>query len=282
MFEEIRDLFITEHGSFSKGLQFETLLIIIGLIIFFNTFFEKSYGFVIILLVFVFYIANQYVVVKNNKTSDFNRITLMKLSKLQQKSLEYIDKQIKLMNSQTSKAGSLSREEIEKIYKRHELNSLYIDANLVHFLFSIVKLYDYNSGEYYALLQGTNNILKIKEDIEKFYTSNNEYPENTSELFQSALELKQKTINNMHNFIYTVPKMNIMYNYINDSIERYTVLISRVTDDIYKSYKKNLTMRGINSSTRFVNYNTTKHFEEMDNYSPIPTNNNNKLMQFYL
>ena len=185
------------------------------------------------------------------------------------------------MNSQVSKGGSLSQKDIDKLYKRHELSSLYVDANLIHFLFSVIKLYDYNPGEYYSLLQGTNNILKIKSDIDTFYESNGEYPENTSELLQSALELKQKTINNMHNFIYTVPKMNIMYNYINDSIERYSILISRVTDDIYKSYKKNINQKGINSSTKFVNYNTTKHFDEMDNYSSIPTSES-KIINFYI
>jgi hypothetical protein len=281
MFEEIRDLFLIEHGSFVKFLQFKTLIIVIVILVFFNTFFEKSYGFVIILLVFAIYIANQYVIVKNNKTEDFNRITMMKLSSLQKKSLDYITDRIRLMNSQVSKTGSLSQRDIDELYKRHELSSLYIDANLIHFLFSVIKLYDYNPGEYYALLQGTNNILKIKSDIDTFYESNGEYPENTSELFQSALELKQKTINNMHNFIYNVPKMNIMYNYINDSIERYTILISRVTDDIYTSYKKALNQKGINSSTRFVNYNTTKHFDEMDNYSTIPTTES-KLINFYI
>ena len=281
MFEEIRDLFITEHGSFAKLLQFETLVIVIILLVFFNTFFEGSYGFVIILLVFAIYVANQYVILRNNKTMDFNRITMMKLNQLQKKSLDYITEKIRLMNSQVSKAGSLSQKDIDELYKRNDLNSLYIDANLINFLFSVIKLYDYNPGEYYALLQGTNNILKIKRDIDNFYESNGEYPENTSELFQAALELKQKTVNNMHNFIYTVPKMNIMYTYINDSIERYSILISRITDDIYSSYKQNLKKRGINSSTRFVNYNTTKHFDAMDNYSPVPTKES-KVLNFYI
>lgn len=281
MFEEIRDLFLIEHGSFAKFLQFKTLLIVLVILVFFNTFFEKSYGFVIILLAFAIYIANQFVIIRNNKTEDFNRITMMKLNQLHKKSLDYITDQIRLMNSQVSKEGSLSQKDIDQLYKRHELDSLYIDANLINFLFSVIKLYDYNPGEYYALLQGTNNILKIKRDIDTFYESNGEYPENTSELFASALELKQKTINNMHNFIYTVPKMNIMYNYINDSIERYSILISRVTDDIYISYKKNIMGRGINSSTKFVNYNTTKHFDQMDNYSSVPTTES-KIINFYI
>ena len=161
MFEEIRDLFLIEHGSFAKFLQFKTLIIVIVILVFFNTFFEKSYGFVIILLVFAIYIANQYVIIRNNKTQDFNRITMMKLSQLQKKSLDYITDQIRLMNSQVSKGGSLSQKDIDKLYKRHELSSLYVDANLIHFLFSVIKLYDYNPGEYYSLLQGTNNILKI-------------------------------------------------------------------------------------------------------------------------
>ena len=278
MFTEIRDLFVTEHGSFSKTLQFQTLLIIIAIVVFFNTFFEKSYGFVIILIAFSFYVANNYVIIQNDKTKDFNRITMVKLNSLQSKSIEYIDSQVNLMLN--SNSNKISKSEIDKIYKRHVLDCLYIDANLINFLFSIIKLYDYNPGEYYSLLQGTNNILRIKKDIDIFYKSNGVYPENTSELFQGALELKQKSINNMHNFIYTVPKMGIMNNYINDSINRYSVLISRITDSIHENYKKNIKQRGINSTTKFVTYNTTKDFDAMDNHSII--NNEQKLVSFYI
>lgn len=275
---EIRDLFVTEHGSFSKILQFKTLLIIIAIIVFFNTFFKKSYGAVIILIIFAIYIANNYVIIQNDKTKDFNRITMVKLNSLQNKSIQYIDSQVDLiLNSNPNK---MPQSEIEKLYKRHVLDCLYMDANLINFLFSIIKLYDYNPGEYYSLLQGTNNILKIKKDIDIFYKSNGVYPENTSELFQGVLELKQKTINNMHNFIYTVPKMGIMNNYINDSINRYSVLISRVTDSIHENYKKNIKQRGINSTTKFITYNTTKDFDAMDNHSVI--NNEQKLVSFYL
>lgn len=281
MFTEIRDLFVIEHGSFSKILQFETLIIIIAIVMFFTTFFDRSYGFVIILIVFAIYIANEYVIIRNNKTQDFNRVTMMKLNALQNKSGEYINSKIKLMNS-NSNSSKIPQSDIDKLYQRHTLDSLYIDANLIHFLFSIIKLYDYNPGEYYSLLQGTNNILKIKRDIDLFYETNGSYPDNTSELLQGALELKAKAINNMHNFIYNVPKMNIMYSYVNDSISRYSVLISRITDDIYNSYQKNIKIKGINSQTKFVNYNTTKHFDAMDNYSPIPNDTENKIVQFYI
>ena len=248
---------------------------------FFTTFFDRSYGFIIILIVFAIYIANEYVIIRNNKTQDFNRVTMMKLNALQNKSIEYINSQIKLMNS-NSNSAKIPQSDIDKLYQSHTLDSLYIDANLIHFLFSIIKLYDYNPGEYYSLLQGTNNILKIKKDIDLFYETNGSYPDNTSELLQASLELKAKAINNMHNFIYNVPKMNIMYSYVNDSISRYSVLISRITDDIYNSYQKNIKIRGINSQTKFVNYNTTKHFDAIDNYSPIPNDTENKIVQFYI
>ena len=45
--------------------------------------------------------------------------------------------------------------------------------------------------------------------------------------------------------------------------------------------KKNINQKGINSSTKFVNYNTTKHFDEMDNYSSIPTSES-KIINFYI
>ena len=279
MFTEIKDLFTQDHGSFSKNLQFNTLVVFIAVIIFFTNFFNNNYGFVIIRIVFAIYVANTYVSIQNDKTNDFNSVTMVKLQSLQSKVYDHIRNKIRM--SQNNKELSLKQSDIQDLYKKNELDSLYIDANLIHFLHSIIKLADYNPDIFYLLLKGTNNILRIKKDIDMFYESNKQYPENISELFETALLLRSNTINNLHDFIYTIPKISVMYKYLSDSVDRYSVLISRVTDSIYASYQDNMKLQGINTNTRFISYNTTKPYESSKNH-PIVLHKENKPIPFYI
>jgi hypothetical protein len=280
MFTDIQNLFLKDHGSFSKNLQFQTLVIFIVVIIFFTKYFNKTYGFVIILIAFALYLANTYVVINNDKTNDFNSVTMIKLQRLQSKTYEHIRNKIRLVKN--TNVQSLPTNQLEKLYKENELDALYIDANLIHFLHSIMALSDYNSELFFSLLKGTNSILEIKRDIDRYYESNSEYPENTSELLESALQIRSNTINNLHNFIYTVPKTSKMYTYINDSIERYNVLISRITDDIHNNYKNNIRLRGVNTTTKFVSYNNTKPFDVLQNHPIQPHKHQNNILQFYV
>ena len=72
-----------------------------------------------------------------------------------------------------------------------------------------------------------------------------------------------------------------MYKYLSSSTERFAILISRVTDSINEAYKKNIKLNGVNSSTKFVTYNTTKPNDYKENYSSIPGKNDSKLLKFY-
>lgn len=274
VFTEIQNLFLKQHGSFAKGLQFQTIVVFVVVMIVLTQAFEKNYGFVIILLVFALYIANTYVAVTNDRINDFNSVTMFRLQTLQSKMYDHVNNQVRLVRTSGQPLGE---KEIARLYKTNELSSLYVDANMINFLFSIVKLYDYNPNVYFSLLKGTDNILRIYKEIDVFYKQTGEYPENTSQLLETALLLRANTINNLHDFIYTVPKTSSMYTYIGESVERYATLISRITDWIYESHLQNIQQRGINTTTKFVTYNTTKPFDALENHpvipgSPSPTN----------
>jgi hypothetical protein len=279
MFTDIKNLFLKQHGSFARWLQFETIVVFAIVIVVLTQAFERNYGFVVILLVFAFYVANTYVSIKNDKINDFNSITMVKLQTLQSKMYDHINYKVRL--SKTS-GQTMSKSDLDELYKRNELDSMYIDANLIHFLFSIIKLYEYNPDLYFSLLKGTNNILRIQKEIDTFYEANQQYPENTTELLQVALDLRSNTVNNLHDFIYTVPKTSQMYSYIGDSTERYATLISRITDTIYQSYQNNIDQRGINTTTKFVSYNTTKSFDPEKNHQVIPGKTNLRNIPFYI
>ena len=204
MFQDLQNLFLKQHGKFAKDLQFRTIIIFLVVVIFLTTYFEKNYGFIIILVIFALYVANTFTSITNDSINDFNKEIMYKLRTLQQKMYDHIDYKQKMLNNTGQK---ISKSEIDKMYKRAELDSMYIDSDLIVFLYSIVKLYDYNPFLYVEILKGTNNILKIRREIEEFYNANGIYPENTSEMLQIALDLKSNTINNLHDFIYNVPKI---------------------------------------------------------------------------
>lgn len=281
MLEDLKNLFIKQHGNYAKNLQFQSLVIIVLIMVFFTKYFPKTYGFVIILIIFALYISNNVVNINNTFVNDFNNITMVKLQILQDKVNQHINTKLNLIKSSNSKT-TLTSEEIKKIYDNNKLDSLYIDANMIHFLESIVSLYDYNSYTFYLLLKGTNNILKLKKEIDEFYEANKKYPINISEMLETALELKSNTVNNIHNFIYSVPKSNVMFTYVNKITDRYNVLISRITDSIYKSYLKSIDLNGINTNTKFISYNTTKPYDPKLNHQITPNNHQDKLIQFYI
>lgn len=277
MIENLQNLFTKQHGSFFKTLQFESIVVFVFIVFFFTYYFKNSYGFVIILIFFALFIANSYTDVKKEDLTDFNQITLAKLQKLQNFTNSVVSKKIKLTNQKM-----LTAIERQKLYKSNVLDSLYIDANMIHFLESILPMAQYNETQFLLVLTGTNNILKIKSQIDKYYESNKTYPENTSELFQIANNLKSNVINDIHEFIYTLPKTKIMRNYLRDIIDRYSVLINRITDSIHESYKHNIKQRGINVSTNFVSYNNTKPFDQLSNHQILPNISDNNLQRFYI
>jgi len=279
MFQNIQQLFLDKHGSYYRILQFESISIFVIILIFFTYFFSKNYGFIIILISFALYLSDSFIKVKNNNVENFNEITMVKLQTLKELSNKYIDTKMKLIRN--SNPQNMTSLEIKRIYDANNLDALYIDANIIHFLHSIKALSDYNLNEFFELLKGTNSILKIKRDIDEYYEANSYYPDNTSELFEAALEFRKNIINNMHNFIYTIPKINKMYKYLSSSTERFGVLISRITDSINLAYKKNIELKGISSNTKFVIYNTTKPNDYKENYSTIPGKRDSKVVKFY-
>ena len=266
--DDIVNLFTHEHGIFQQYFKFEVILFFIFVIVIFGKFFGENFMPIIILIAFGLYITNLYVKVNNTNISDYNKNTLLKLDTLQQTINTFIQFKINLVSTSNQ---SFSQEDIQKLYEKNKLDSLYIDSNLIEFLYSIVKLAEYNPFEFYMLLKGTNNILKLKNQIEKFYEANGDYPENINEMFEIALQLKANCMNNIQNFIYKVPKTNVMYNYIDNIIESYNILINKNIKEMHNYHRDYIRKHGINNRTRFFNLDFAKDFDQMSNHPVIPS-----------
>ena len=272
--DDIINLFTKEHGIYKDMLKFNVILffiIVLFFIVKLNLF--NNSIFLIVAFIFALYATNIYVKVTHDDLTDNNKIISYKLDSLQVKMYDFIKYKIDIS---TINNQHLSKKDAQKLYDSNKLDSLYIDSNIIVFLYSIIKLYDYNPAEFYLLLKGTNNILKIKNDIEKYYAAEGIYPENIHEMLQITLNLKSNCMNNMQNFIYSVPKTNKMYKYIDDIIVTYNILLTNNIKIIHKYHLNHIKQHGINSNTIFIDINVSKPFDQMANHSLIPGKHNLK------
>jgi len=298
----IVNLFLDSNNS-TINLKFQVIVIFLIILAIFTKFWNVQSAILIILSITIaLYFVNNYINLNNNITDSFNKDTFIKLQQLQAKTYDHIKKQIELKNS-----GNIQITDNDKIIiiNNNKLDSLYIDSTMIYFLFSILPLYDYNSAEFYLLLKGTNNILKIRKEIEEYYKINKKqiipivqpkisfkdpkiksiepiYLQNLAQRYEIAIQLKSNCVNNIQNIIYKVPKMTKMYEYIDNVIERYIVLINRNLKIIDNYHKESILDNGINVNTKFVNYYGTKSYDAMANQTIIPSKNFIGLQELYI
>lgn len=305
--DNLVNLFTNEHGEYQNNFKIQVILLFIFVLIIFS----KIWGanntgiFVILAISFALYISNIYVKInniQNNDLDDDNKQTLIKLNALQSKVYTHIRNQI---IQATDNGLKLSKNDQIVLLNKNKLQSLYLDSTLINFFYSILQLYDYNPDEFYLLLKGTNNILKLQNEIENYYLINKDniqeytqkivsfrtdpipniepkFLENLSEMFENAIQLKTECINSLHNIIYSVPKTNKMYTYIDNVIQRYTILINRHLDIFQKYNNDAIKFTGVTNRTKFINYKHTKGYDRLVNHSITPTKEPNNLIQLYV
>ena len=243
-------LFTTEpNGSFNNSLKKQS--IVIGLIFVSSLvyIFKDDYWKVLVLLACTVVIVDKYVTLQSNSLNDINKITMNNLSAIQLKMYDYIDQDLKI------KKIIPSPEDLQKMYDSVKLNAMYIDAGLIRFIYSILPMYDYSPEQFYKLVKGTNVILGMLLDIERFYKANKAFPNNTSDMLKRALEIKSNCVNNIHNFIYSIPKEDTFYKYHYNIMNRYDSLMTRVINKMYKYDEDNRKLIGVTVATKFTDYN---------------------------
>ena len=243
--------------------NFFRVIVLIVLTCFILTYmFPSHYGFIVTLLLFAILIANNYIIYNSKDVFNRNKMIMYHLNTLQEITNTYIDQ--KLINKNVNLISNLTQKEIKEIYNRNKLDSLYIDSNMIEFLYSIKKLAEWDLPSFYLLLKGVNNILKLENEIEVYYEESGKYPENIYQMFEQTLLLRSNTINNVHTFIYNIPKLNVLYDYLDKIINRYMILISRHTDKIYCYVQNHIKIIGINNETKFITYNTIKPYDKRE------------------
>jgi Ca2+/Na+ antiporter len=258
--QEITKILQNANGftNYDRQTLFFGLLLFVAIVLSLTKTFPKTYGFVILLIAFALYFTNVFAKSRNEALQNSNKETMIKLLELSATAKAHTEKYNK-----KNFGGKVSQNKIQD----WKLSSLYIDANMIHFLHSILPMYQYNPNEFYKLLIGTNNLLRLREEVEVFYEANGVYPENIAEIFESALILRTKTMNNVHNFIYSVPKQKSLYKYIDDIVKRYYVLTTRHTDALKEAHSHHDKINGVRNSTKIVIYQNTKPSHPSDHVS---------------
>lgn len=235
--------------TFNKTLKTQSLILITVFVSILVFTFRDDYWKIVILLAATIIITDVYIGTKTESLVDDNKETMKKLNEIQKKMYEYVDLDLK------TKKVIPSPSDLNKIYESAKMTSLYIDAELVSFIHSILAMYDYSPSEFYKMVNGTNVILGMLSDIRRFYKANKAYPNNTSDMLKRALEIKSNCLNNIHNFIYSIPKQKEFFKYHSNVMNRYDKLLTRIVNEIHKHDSRNIQLTGVNSSTKFSDYN---------------------------
>ena len=281
MDKDLLTLFTKGNSNYDRILQFKIVSIFVVIITIFSKLFDsmETTTYIIILLTFGLYITSLFLNTIDNDLNDSNKIIFFKIESLQEKVYKFL---LYKINHTTVNNNKLTSTKQQELFEKNKLDSLYIDSQLIIFLYSIIKLYDYNQYEFYSLLKGTNNILKLHNEILTFYESNKDYPENISEILEIAIQLKVNCMNILQNFIYSIPKSKIFYDYIDTSLNTFEFLINKHIKDMHKFQKKNINSKGININTKFFHLNMPKGYDQFSNHKIIPSKNHDSLIDLYI
>lgn len=271
--DDVLTLFGVQHGPYIRKLQFKVIVLTLAVMFVMTTAFPKTYAFVVILLAFAMFIGNKYASIEVSTLKDVNKRTMHKLNVLQDITNKHVNKKIQRVSTFSK------RPSIKSILFRSRLDCLYLDSSLIDFLHSIKQLAEYDLEGFYRLCRGVNTILCIRREMERA-NQDGIMLHNVAEMFEVALQIRASTLNIVHNFIYSTPKTNVMYNHLEAISDRFQLLISRNTDVIFRLYKQS--QRSINTSTKFVSYDSTKPFDALQNHPTQPHKGSHSLIPFYI
>lgn len=140
----------------------------------------------------------------NTNTIDKNEQTSYQLRSVQSQMYFYVDEQMKKIRLSDAK-GLLSKRVYKDNLKRVELDYLYTDTRIIRYIHSTLPYYKYNPDSWVSIVIGVNGILRIRAELEEFYSSNGYFPVDVAYQAESAEELFKKTLNFTHTFVYSLP-----------------------------------------------------------------------------
>lgn len=128
-------------------------------------------------------------------------------------------------------------DEINDIVGFKNTDYLFVDSSMINYIHSILWLEKYNKNLFEKFLQGVNNILKLRYEVEE--TDNQgKVPVKIKSVLRVVHNLKYNTINNLTSFIHTIPSDRKLYKKLKTLTIDYQKLVSKNIFYIEKIYKK--------------------------------------------
>jgi hypothetical protein len=187
----------------------------------------------------------------NNTTVDLNETIHFRLNLIQSQMYEYVDEQMrKIRFSDTRKF--LTKEVYTANLSRVRLSHLYTDIHLINYIYDLLFLYEYNEDSFASMVMAVNGILRIRSELEMYYSANGYLPENTAYQVESAQELMKKALNFAHTFVYKLPKSNDISSITAKIIKKMHILTKKHVTEIKRIAVKRNIQEGINRNTKFT------------------------------
>lgn len=232
------------EGDRNLQFKFGVIAILISLILL--RILNIKFGLVLIIL--FYYFSNIYLQKQYSDINDFNRSTKYKLEKIQTNYTNYVKKKIEM-------SSYVSKEDYRRNLELAKLNYLYIDTNFIHFLDNITYFKSYNQKNYFSLVKGINNILKLRWDSEQIYNKGQPLEEFEKRQlyynFEETERLSDVINNNFHSFIFTVPKSNLSYDHHAILSQRLSKLLI-YSVNVQRFYYNECIRDNITVSTKFL------------------------------
>jgi hypothetical protein len=224
-------------------------IVIFAILTYFFKFENTTTGF-IILFVFAFYVATFYLNYNTNILSDDNKLLMYKLNFIQNLVYDHVTYKLTLLRSQNfaglNQADILKNLDFEKMLKDSYLDALYIDSDLIEFIYLNRNLYDKNQEAFVNFVLSTNTFLRVLKELQD---DSHPLPNNTQQLIQVALEKYSNALENLKSFIFTIESGSVAMKQLNDVQNNYMELMYYNVLQLENYNKLFLKEYGINNQT---------------------------------
>lgn len=239
-------------STFNKNQIFivaVVMFVVFGTLTWIFKFDNTTTGF-IILFVFALFCANIYFSFNLNALEDNNKLLTYKLNYIQSLVYDNIAYKFTIFKNQNfaglNQSNILQNLDFEKMYRDSYLDALYIDSDLIEFMYLNKHLYDKNQEAFVNFVISTNSFLRVLKELSD---KNHSLPDNTQSLIQVALDKYTNALENLKSFIFTIESGSMSMRSLNDIINNYLELMYFNVLQLENYNKLFIKQYGVNNST---------------------------------
>lgn len=220
-----KDFFLSTFTKIQLFFIVVIFIAIFGILTWAFKFDDTTTGFITLFL-FALFISYMYLNYTTSFLDDNNRLITYKLNYIQSLVYDHITYKFIIFKNQTNvglnQSSLLQNLDFERIYKDSYLDSLYLDSDLIEFLYLNKYLYDKNQEGFVYFVLSTNSFMRVLKELKD---KNHRLPDNTQSLIQVALDKYSNAIEILKSFIFNIESGSMPMKQLNDIINNYIELM---------------------------------------------------------